>query len=81
MEFPNFHIVWTILHNHNKSHTEQLATTKTYFNEMIMIETKGPIKSPSEGNQYIFVIVDAFSHFVTLMCAPKKRPLRIQCTF
>ena len=26
-----------------KSKQEQLAPTKTYFNEMIMIDTKGPI--------------------------------------
>ena len=58
--------------NHNKAHTEQLASTKTHFNEMIMIDTKGPINPPSEGNQYIFVIVDAFSHFVTIMCAPQN---------
>ena len=45
-----------------KSKQEQLATTKTCFNEMIMIDTKGPIYPTSEGNNYIFVIVDAFSH-------------------
>ena len=39
---------------------------------MIMIDTKGPIHPTSEGNNYIFVIVDAFSHYVTIMCAPKK---------
>ena len=56
-----------------KSKQEQLATTKTYFNEMIMIDTKGPIHPTSEGINYIFVIVDAFSHYVTIMCAPKKK--------
>ena len=55
-----------------KSKQEQLATTKTHFNEMIMIDTKGPINPTSEGNNYIFVIVDAFSHYVTLICAPKN---------
>ena len=55
-----------------KSKLEQLATTKTYFNEMIMIHTKGPIHPTSEGNNYIFVIVDAFSHYVTVICAPKN---------
>ena len=53
-----------------KSKQEQLAPTKTYFNEMIMIDTKGPIHPTSEGNN--FVIVDAFSHYVTIMCAPKN---------
>ena len=55
-----------------KSKQEQLAATKTYFNEIIMIDTKGPINPKSEGNNYIFVIVDAFSHYVTIMCAPKN---------
>ena len=55
-----------------KSKQEQLAPTKTYFNEMIMIDTKGPIHHTSEGNNYIFVIVDAFSHYVTIMCAPEN---------
>ena len=55
-----------------KNKLEQLATTKTYFNEMIMIDTKGSIHPTSEGNKYIFVIVDAFSHYVTLICAPKN---------
>ena len=55
-----------------KSKQEQLATTKTYSNEMIMIDSKGPINPKSEGNVYIFVIVDAFSHYVTIMCAPKN---------
>ena len=54
-----------------KSKQEQLATTKTYFNEMIMIDTKVSIHRTSEGNNYIFVIVDAFSHYVT-MCATKN---------
>ena len=55
-----------------KSKQEQLASTKTYFNEMIMNDTKGPINPTSEGNNYIFVIFDAFSHYVTIMCAPKN---------
>ena len=56
----------------SKSKQEQLASTKTYFNKMIMIDTKRPIKPTSEGNNYIFVIVDAFSHYATIMCAPKN---------
>ena len=58
-----------------KSKQEQLAPTKTYFNEMIMIDTKGPIHPISDRNNYIFVIVDAittFSHYVTIMCAQKN---------
>ena len=55
-----------------KGKQEQLTTTKTYFKEMVMIDTKGPIHPTSERNNYIFVIVDAFSHYVTIMCAPKN---------
>ena len=55
-----------------KSRQEQSATTKIYFNEMIMIDTKGPINQTSEGKNYLFVLVDAFSHYVTIMCAPKN---------
>ena len=33
-----------------ESKQEQLATTKTYFNKMIMIDTKGSIHPTSEGN-------------------------------
>ena len=54
-----------------KSKQEKLAPTKTYFNEMINIDINGSIHPTSEGNNYIFVIVDAFSHYVTIMCAPK----------
>ena len=72
--FPNLHTWIKILladcikcqtnkifaNNHNKANTEHLASTKTHFNEMIMIDTKGLINPPSDGHQYIFVIVDAF---------------------
>ena len=40
---------------------------------MRMVDTKGPIHPPSDGNQYTFVIVGAFSHFVTVMCAPRNK--------
>ena len=65
--FPNFHTWIKIFiadctkcqknkifaNNHNKANTEHLASTKTHFNEMIMIDTKGPINPPSDGHQYI----------------------------
>ena len=56
----------------NKKQTRTTSIKKTYFNEMIMNDTKGPINPTSEGNNYIFVIFDAFSHYVTIMCAPKN---------
>ena len=33
-----------------------------YFNHRISFDTKGPISPSSEGNSYIMVIVDAFTH-------------------
>ena len=56
----------------NKKQARTTCTHKTYFKELIMIDTKGPIHPTSEGNNYIFVLVDAFSHCVTIMCAPKS---------
>ena len=56
----------------NKKQTRTISDNKTYFNQMIMIDTKGPIQPTSEGNNYIFVIVDAFSRYVTIMCTPKN---------
>ena len=37
-----------------------------------MIDRKGPINPPFDGQQYIFVLVDAFSHFLTIMSSPKN---------
>ena len=53
-----------------KTKSKQDQLVKTHFNEMIMIDTKGPVNPISEGTNYIFVIVDAFSHYVAIMYAP-----------
>ena len=37
-----------------------------YFSHRISFDTKGPISPSSEGNSYIMVIVDAFTHYVAL---------------
>ena len=37
--------------DHNKAPTEYLSTTKTNFNEMNMVDTKGPKNPLSERNQ------------------------------
>ena len=37
-----------------------------YFNHRISFDTKRPISPYSEGNFYIMVIVDAFTHYVSL---------------
>ena len=41
-----------------------------YFNHRISFDTKGPISPSSEGNSYIMVIVDAFTHYVALNPVP-----------
>ena len=41
-----------------------------YFNHRISFDTKGPIPPSSEGNSYIMVIVDAFTHYVVLNPVP-----------
>ena len=43
-----------------------------YFNHRISMDTKGPISPSSDGNSYVFVIVDAFSHDVVLHPSPKN---------
>ena len=41
-----------------------------YFNHRISFDTKGPLTPSSEGNCYIMVIVDAFTHYVALNPVP-----------
>ena len=41
-----------------------------YFNHRISFDAKGPISPSSEGNSYIMVIVDAFTHYVALNPVP-----------
>ena len=41
-----------------------------YFNHKISFDTKGPFSPSSEGNSYIMVIVDAFTHYVALNPVP-----------
>ena len=43
---------------------------RLYFNHRISFDTKGPISPSSEGNSYIMVIVDAFTHYVALNPVP-----------
>ena len=42
-----------------------------YFNYRVSIDTKGPINPSSNGNHYIFVMVDAFSNYVVVVPAPR----------
>ena len=43
-----------------------------YFNHRISVDTNGPISPSSDGNSYVYVIVDAFTHYVVLHPSPKK---------
>ena len=47
-----------------------------YFNHRISIDTKGPISPSSDGNSYINVTVDAFTHYVVLHPSPKNDAAR-----
>ena len=42
----------------------------THFNYRISMDTKGPINPTSNGNQYIYVIIDAFSHYIVTVPTP-----------
>ena len=41
-----------------------------YFYHRVSFDTKGPISPSSEGNSYIMVIFDAFTHYVALNPVP-----------
>ena len=43
-----------------------------YFNHRISMDTKGPNSPSSDGNSYVYVIVDAFTDYVVLHPSPKK---------
>ena len=43
-----------------------------YYNQRISVDTKSVISPSSDGNSYVYVIVDAFTHFVVLHCSPKN---------
>ena len=44
----------------------------SYFNHRISMDTKGPISSSSDGNSYVYDIVDAFTHYAVLHPSPKN---------
>ena len=43
-----------------------------YFNHRISMDTKGSISPSSDGNSFVYVIVDAFTHYVVLHPSPKN---------
>ena len=71
-------IAFNISHTQNtKGHsgsekTFSSFTQNFYFpnNHRISFDTKGPISPSSEGNSYIMVIVDEFTHYVALNPVP-----------
>ena len=52
-----------------------------YFNHRISFDTKGPISPSSEGNYYIMVILDAFTHYVALNPVPHCNAYYAYTTF
>ena len=53
-----------------KAQKQDFKGQSLYFNHRISFDTKGPISPSSEGNSYIMVIVDAFTHYVALNPVP-----------
>ena len=43
-----------------------------YLNHCISMDTKGPVSSSSDGNSYVYVIVDAFTQYRVLHPSPKN---------
>ena len=43
-----------------------------YFNHRISMDTKGPISPSSDGNSNVYVIVDAFTHYIILLPSLKN---------
>ena len=51
---------------------QPILEVSPYFNHCISMDTKGPTSPPSDGNSYVYVIVDAFTHYVVLQTSPKN---------
>ena len=48
-----------------------------YFNHPMSMDTKSPISSSSDGNCYVYVIVDAFTNHVVLHPSPKNDAINL----
>ena len=53
-----------------KAQKQDFKGQSLYFNHRISFDTKGPISPTSEGNSYIMVIVNAFTHYLALNPVP-----------
>ena len=54
----------------NIAKKQDFKAQSSYFNHRSSFDTKGPISPYSEGNSYVMVIVDAFTHYVALNTVP-----------
>ena len=50
---------------------QPLLEVSSYFNHRISMDTKKPISPSSDGNSFVYVIVDAFTNYVVLHHSPK----------
>ena len=51
---------------------QQFLEVSSYFNHRISMDTKGPFSPSSDGNSYVYVIVDPFTHYVVFHPSPKN---------
>ena len=58
--------------NHLKAPQQPFLEVSPYFSHRISMDTEGPISPSSDGNSYVYVIVDAFTHYVVLHPSPKN---------
>ena len=68
LELPDFQIPAKPLDDT----TTAIFRSFTYFNHPISKDTNGRISPSSDGNPYVYVIVDAFTHYVVLQPSPKN---------
>ena len=66
----NMSIEQTLSKSKTNSTKTRFQWTNLCFNHRISFDTKGPISSSSEGNSYIMVLFDAFTHYVALNPVP-----------
>ena len=66
----NMSIKQTIPKSKTNCRKQDFKAQRLFFNHRISFDTKGPILPSSEGNSYIMVIVDAFTHYVALNPVP-----------
>ena len=49
---------------------QPLLEVSPHFNHRISMDTKNPISPTSDGNSYVYIFVDAFTHYVVLHPSP-----------